>query len=715
MQFGPDIKLGAGEMKTAPITVLHSTTKPYHILYDALTTRGITFTQKYSLTLIKEGKYEYFLTQSTTERPTKIVVKNIVAGTDPERISRQGIPAIVVHQMYKYCEPLELYQLNVSKQKQSQQCLACQYEQQTTSIQKAPYSAATAIGSATIPILCSRNKSVLPTNKEDNPVNSAETTSTSHSQTATTNTTPTASSLKTTRTCRMANRNPERQTTGNSIAECTISNSPQSRYGPTHSMKTDMPNSQLMTTTTSIHSQPGDIQARNTRRTKPNNPNTAKNTQIKTKMASKSTSQQLYYCHIHLSLTTIWQQNHSKTETCCLTHCKKNEKTTYETVLQFTRNLCNLLTVWVDPNIPQTHKIQQAAHLARGIFSIVQNGMHSDHLQVIASIEEAETDTHPQKPTPNYSKANWQRFNAVLHNSLDLPQEIKTTDELEESIIHLTKAIHTNVKNAIPHRVKKIQLKDSLPEDVKILITQHNHSEPPQEEPQYATDKEIHLHSHKLSANKAPGDDGIQPIVLKNIQSPALSAITTSVKVAEKVLHTRLQHHIDSSHVLPDYQFGFRAKHSTTHQLTRITEHITNTLIQNQYTAAVFLDIEKAFDRVCHEGLLHKLHSIQIPDYLYIIAAYLHSRKFFAHLPRHSGPTLFNIYVHDFPTARRAKIGCYVDDTMLFASSTRAYLAVRKVQEAINLFQQWFTDWRTAVNVNKSEAIIFPNARSQLH
>ncbi|KAJ8868423.1 hypothetical protein PR048_029939 [Dryococelus australis] len=154
---------------------------------------------------------------------------------------------------------------------------------------------------------------------------------------------------------------------------------------------------------------------------------------------------------------------------------------------------------------------------------------------------------------------------------------------------------------------------------------------------------------------------------------------------------------IDSNHVLPDYQFGFRAKHSTTHQFTRITEHITNAFDKKQYTAVVFLDIKKAFDCVWHEVLLHKLNSIYIADcYLHTIASYLHSHKFFTHLPGATsqcrniqagipqrsilGSSHFNVYLYDFPTARRALIDCYADDTMLFASSTRAYLTERKLE-----------------------------------
>ncbi|GJQ81877.1 hypothetical protein Trydic_g9902 [Trypoxylus dichotomus] len=59
--------------------------------------------------------------------------------------------------------------------------------------------------------------------------------------------------------------------------------------------------------------------------------------------------------------------------------------------------------------------------------------------------------------------------------------------------------------------------------------------------------------------------------------------------------------------ILPGFQFGFRQEHSTTHQLLRITEHITEHLDKSTPTAAVMLDIEKAFDKVWHEGLIYKL------------------------------------------------------------------------------------------------------------
>jgi hypothetical protein len=66
-----------------------------------------------------------------------------------------------------------------------------------------------------------------------------------------------------------------------------------------------------------------------------------------------------------------------------------------------------------------------------------------------------------------------------------------------------------------------------------------------------------------------------------------------------------LQKHIDERGLLNASQFGFRARHSTTLQCTRLADHITLNFKNKMSTAAVFLDIEKAFDTTWHSGLLY--------------------------------------------------------------------------------------------------------------
>ncbi|GFY27888.1 putative RNA-directed DNA polymerase from transposon X-element [Trichonephila clavipes] len=59
-------------------------------------------------------------------------------------------------------------------------------------------------------------------------------------------------------------------------------------------------------------------------------------------------------------------------------------------------------------------------------------------------------------------------------------------------------------------------------------------------------------------------------------------------------------------------QPGFRANLSTSHQLLRVVEYVKSRFVENKSTGAVFLDIQTAFDRVWHSGLLYKLIRIDI-------------------------------------------------------------------------------------------------------
>lgn len=62
-----------------------------------------------------------------------------------------------------------------------------------------------------------------------------------------------------------------------------------------------------------------------------------------------------------------------------------------------------------------------------------------------------------------------------------------------------------------------------------------------------------------------------------------------------------------------DEQFTFQQNHSITLLLTKLTDQLSVNLSQRAHTSAVFLDVEKALDQVCHDGLLHKMMIMDIP------------------------------------------------------------------------------------------------------
>ena len=59
-------------------------------------------------------------------------------------------------------------------------------------------------------------------------------------------------------------------------------------------------------------------------------------------------------------------------------------------------------------------------------------------------------------------------------------------------------------------------------------------------------------------------------------------------------------------------QFGFRNHHSTNHALISITEKIQKALDDGKFACGVFLDFQKAFDKVNHKILLSRLEHYRI-------------------------------------------------------------------------------------------------------
>ena len=83
-----------------------------------------------------------------------------------------------------------------------------------------------------------------------------------------------------------------------------------------------------------------------------------------------------------------------------------------------------------------------------------------------------------------------------------------------------------------------------------------------------------------------------------------ISLLYVISKVFERRFLKRLLPVFEKHHIVPDHQFGFRHKHGTSEQCHRIVETIST---RKQYSSAVFLDVQQAFDKVWHEGLLFKL------------------------------------------------------------------------------------------------------------
>lgn len=204
-----------------------------------------------------------------------------------------------------------------------------------------------------------------------------------------------------------------------------------------------------------------------------------------------------------------------------------------------------------------------------------------------------------------------------------------------------------------------------------------------------------------------------------------ISLLPVLSKVFEKLLVKRINPIIESRHLIPNHQFGFRTQHSTIDQVHRITDVIEKALEEKKVCSVIFLDVAQAFDKVWHEGLIHKLRK-QLPvQYADILQSYISDRYFRikqedeyselkpinAGVPQGSvlGPVLYLLYTNDLPTLEHHTIATFADDTAIMAVGQNNLESTEKLQNAINRVQLWTKKWRIKLNESKSVHVDFTN------
>jgi hypothetical protein len=104
----------------------------------------------------------------------------------------------------------------------------------------------------------------------------------------------------------------------------------------------------------------------------------------------------------------------------------------------------------------------------------------------------------------------------------------------------------------------------------------------------------------------------VVPIFKKGDKSKAsnyrpVSLTSICSKVLEHIIHSSIMDHFDDNNILTDYQHGFRKRRSCETQLLITIQDIALSLNNSQQVDVILLDFSKAFDKVAHERLLHKL------------------------------------------------------------------------------------------------------------
>ena len=91
-----------------------------------------------------------------------------------------------------------------------------------------------------------------------------------------------------------------------------------------------------------------------------------------------------------------------------------------------------------------------------------------------------------------------------------------------------------------------------------------------------------------------------------------ISLLNAEDKVFERLIFKYLFNHLQDNNLLSSLQSGFIPGDSTINQLTFLYNTFYQALDAGKEVRAVFCDISKAFDRVWHSGLLHKLQAAEV-------------------------------------------------------------------------------------------------------
>ena len=177
-----------------------------------------------------------------------------------------------------------------------------------------------------------------------------------------------------------------------------------------------------------------------------------------------------------------------------------------------------------------------------------------------------------------------------------------------------------------------------------------------------------------------------------------ISLLSNLNKIMEKLVFNRVYEFFEKFNCIYENQYGFRTKHSTVHALINITENIRLSLDKKETIAGIFVDLQKAFDTVCHNILLNKLSHYGITgQMLEWFRSYLHNRNQIVSVDgevsdirtvKHGvpqgyvlGPLPFLIYINDLHNIiLHSKVYHFADDTNLLHISS----IYKKLQKNLN-------------------------------
>ena len=209
-----------------------------------------------------------------------------------------------------------------------------------------------------------------------------------------------------------------------------------------------------------------------------------------------------------------------------------------------------------------------------------------------------------------------------------------------------------------------------------------------------------------------------------------ISLLSVLGKTMERAVHKQVYNYCVSNNVFTPHQSGFIKGDSTTYQLLHLYNSFCEAVDSGKEVRVIFFDISKAFDRVWHKGLIHKLQGIglsgEILDWFH---DYLTSRQqrvvlngkasayktVPAGVPQGSilGPLLFLVYINDIVNEINCNVRLFADDTCLYIIVENPIVAANILNDNLEKVHTWANSWLVDFNPRKTESMIISRKRNK--
>ena len=213
----------------------------------------------------------------------------------------------------------------------------------------------------------------------------------------------------------------------------------------------------------------------------------------------------------------------------------------------------------------------------------------------------------------------------------------------------------------------------------------------------------------------------------------AITLTSIVCKILEKIIVTSIQKHLKINLLEDLHQHGFTINKSTITNLLEALNIWSEALSHGLPVDIIYLDFEKAFDKVPHERLIMQLSrygitgdvKAWIKDYLTnrsqavrVNGQYSNSTSVLSGVPQGSvlGPVLFLIFVADISSLVKNFISLYADDSKLYSyllDQQEDVHTAESIQEDINTLSTWSRKMQMSFNPDKCVCIHMGNRNQE--